>query len=215
MAMFEHPSGSGSAVVQTARSSTAQRLFDCVCATIGLFLLSPVFLVLGIAVKLYDGGPVLYRSQRIGRKGQLFSIYKFRTMVMDADRLGGGLTTKHDRRVTPPGRILRRYKFDELPQLLNVMKGDMSFVGARPEDPRYVARYTPEQKRILDYRPGITSPASLRFSNEEQLLTGENPEQLYLTTLLPQKLSMDLEYLAHRTLVSDLGIILRTIGRML
>lgn len=168
-----------------------------------------------MAVKLYDGGPVLYRAQRIGRKGEFFSIYKFRTMVQDADRLGGGLTMKHDRRVTPPGRILRRYKLDELPQLLNVLQGDMSFVGARPEDPRYVARYTAEQRRILDFRPGITSPASLRFSNEEQLLTGENPEQLYLTSLLPQKLSMDLEYLSHRSLLSDLGVILRTIGRML
>jgi lipopolysaccharide/colanic/teichoic acid biosynthesis glycosyltransferase len=198
-----------------ARSITVQRIFDVVCATLGLFLLSPVFLVLGVAVRLHDGGPVLYRSQRMGRKGRLFTIYKFRTMVQDADRVGGGLTTSHDSRITPPGRILRRYKVDELPQLLNVFKGDMSFVGARPEDPRYVARYTPEQRRILEYRPGITSPASLRFRDEEKFLTGENPEQFYLTTLLPQKLSMDLEYLTRRTLVSDLGIIFRTIGGML
>ena len=197
-----------------AGSSSAQRIFDFFCAAVGLFLLSPVFIILGGAVTLYDGGPVFYRSQRIGRKGKFFTIYKFRTMIQDADRIGGGLTTKHDVRVTPLGRILRRYKVDELPQLLNVLKGDMSFVGARPEDPRYVSRYTPEQRRILEFRPGITSPASLRFSNEEQLLTGENLEQFYLTTLLPQKLSMDLEYLSRRTLVSDLGLIFRTIGRM-
>lgn len=213
--MFEHPSGSGSESSRTARSNTAQRVFDFSCATIGLFILSPVFLILAAAVKLNDSGPVLYRSQRIGRTGKFFTIYKFRTMIQDADRIGGGLTTRHDSRVTPLGRVLRRYKLDELPQLLNVLKGDMSFVGARPEDPCYVDRYTPEQRRILEFRPGITSPASLRFSNEEQLLTGENPEQFYVTTLLPQKLSMDLEYLSRRTLVSDLGVIIRTIGRML
>jgi len=161
---------------------------------------------------VFDGGPVFYRSQRVGWGGKLFSIYKFRSMVQGADKIGGGLTMQQDRRVTRVGRVLRNYKLDELPQLMNVVKGDMGLVGARPEDPRYVAHYSPEQQRILAYRPGITSPASLRFRNEEHLLKGEDAERLYLEQILPQKLAMDLEYFSRRTLWSDLMVIVHTIG---
>jgi len=177
--------------------------------------LSPLLLVISLSVKLHDGGPIFYNSKRVGKGGKLFSIHKFRSMVQNADTMGFGVTTKGDQRVTPIGRMLRRYKLDELPQLLNVLKGDMSFVGARPEDPRFVSHYTSEQRRILEYRPGITSPASLRFKNEEELLSGENAERLYVENLLPQKLSIDLEYQGHRTVLSDLRLIFQTIGRMI
>jgi len=192
-----------------------QRFVDFLAATAGLLVLSPLLLVISLSVKLHDGGPIFYNSKRVGKGGKLFSIHKFRSMVQNADTMGFGVTTKGDQRVTPIGRMLRRYKLDELPQLLNVLKGDMSFVGARPEDPRFVSYYTSEQRRILEYRPGITSPASLRFKNEEELLSGENAERLYVENLLPQKLSIDLEYQGHRTVLSDLRLIFQTIGRMI
>jgi lipopolysaccharide/colanic/teichoic acid biosynthesis glycosyltransferase len=192
-----------------------QRFVDFLAATAGLLVLSPLLLVISLSVKLHDGGPIFYNSKRVGKGGKLFFIHKFRSMVQNADTMGFGVTTKGDRRVTPIGRMLRRYKLDELPQLLNVLKGDMSFVGARPEDPRFVSHYTSEQRRILEYRPGITSPASLKFKNEEELLSGENAEQLYVEKLLPQKLSIDLEYQGHRTVLSDLRLIFQTIGRMI
>jgi lipopolysaccharide/colanic/teichoic acid biosynthesis glycosyltransferase len=191
-----------------------QRCFDGIAATVGLLILSPLFLVLAFFVKLHDGGPVFHNSTRVGRGGKLFSMHKFRSMVMNADKIGIGLTMKKDPRVTPIGRTLRKYKLDEMPQLLNVIKGDMSLVGARPEDPRYVAQYTAEQRRILEYRPGITSPASLMYRNEEELLSGENAQQMYVEELLPKKLSVDLEYLDRRTVWSDIMLILRTIRRM-
>jgi len=192
--------------------ATSQRVLDIVASGAGLIILSPLFLILGVLVKLQDGGPVLYSSQRVGRGGKLFSIYKFRSMVQGADRMGGGLTVRGDARVTRVGRLLRNYKLDELPQLLNVFKGDMSLVGARPENPAYVARYTPEQREILNYRPGITSPASLRYRNEEEMLGGGDTDALYVGKILPEKLAMDLAYLRTRTVVSDVIVILRTIG---
>jgi lipopolysaccharide/colanic/teichoic acid biosynthesis glycosyltransferase len=185
---------------------------DFTAATAGLILLSPVFLIIGLAVKLQDGGPVFYRSMRVGKGGKLFAIYKFRSMVQGADRAGGGLTVRGDARVTGVGRMLRAHKLDELPQLLNVIKGDMSLVGARPESPGYVEKYTQEQRAILRYRPGITSPASLQYKNEEELLAGGDTEKLYLEKILPHKLSIDIEYLGRRTVWSDLRVILQTIG---
>ncbi len=189
-----------------------QRACDVLASAAGLVLLSPVFLIVATSIVIVDGGSVLYRSRRVGQGGRLFSIYKFRSMVQGADKMGGGITTKGDQRVTRVGRVLRKYKLDERPQLFNVLKGDMSFVGARPEDPRYVAHYTPDQRKILAYRPGITSPASLQFRHEEEILAGDRTEQLYLERILPQKLSLDLDYLSRRTIWSDLRIILQTIG---
>jgi lipopolysaccharide/colanic/teichoic acid biosynthesis glycosyltransferase len=147
----------------------------------------------------------------VGRGGNEFFLLKFRSMSLDADRKGGGLTQKDDPRVTPVGRYLRRYKLDEFPQLVNVLRGEMGFVGPRPEDPRFVERYTAGQREALRYRPGITSPASLVFRDEENLLTGENHEEHYLNHLLPKKLSMDIEYMSRRTTLSDLRLILRTV----
>jgi lipopolysaccharide/colanic/teichoic acid biosynthesis glycosyltransferase len=210
--MFEHLSGAGGHTPPLIQHGRAQRIVDFLAASIGLFTLSPLFLVIGVAVKLQDGGPVFYRSMRVGMGGTLFAIYKFRSMVQGADRVGGGLTVRGDRRVTGVGRLLRAHKLDELPQLFNVLKGDMSLVGARPENPEYVGRYTPEQRAILRYRPGITSPASLQYRNEEELLAGGDTDALYMEKILPHKLSIDLEYLSRRTVRSDLMVILQTIG---
>lgn len=192
----------------------ARRLLDVVAAAAGLALLSPLFLAIAAAIKLDSPGPVFYRARRVGRYGQEFRLYKFRSMVADADRRGPGITAAGDRRVTRVGRFLRRTKLDELPQLINVLKGEMSLVGPRPEDPRYVALYTPEQRRVLEARPGITSAASLAFRHEEQLLSGPDWEQVYRTQVMPAKLALDLDYLDRRTLASDLALIWRTILAM-
>lgn len=156
----------------------------------------------------------MYRAKRVGIRGAIFDLYKFRTMAPNADKMGG-ITVLGDKRVTPIGRFLRKYKLDELPQLLNVLKGDMSFVGPRPEDPRYVERYTPEQREVLSVPPGITSPASLHFRNEEALLSGGDWESKYIEQILPRKLAMELEYFPSRSLGGDVRIIIRTLGGIL
>ena len=192
-------------------SDGARRVFDVTVASAGLALLSPALLLIALSVKLYDRGEVFYRARRVGKDGHLFWLYKFRSMVPRADSQGGGITVAADSRVTSLGRWLRQYKLDELPQLINVVKGDMSFVGPRPEDPRYVAMYTLEQRKVLTVRPGITSPASLHYRNEESLLSGGNWEKLYLEKILPHKLAIELDYLPQHTMWNDIKIIFHTI----
>jgi lipopolysaccharide/colanic/teichoic acid biosynthesis glycosyltransferase len=195
--------------------SPSQRIFDLTFAVPGLIVLSPLLLVLSIAVKSYDGGPIFYRGKRMGVGGKVFDLFKFRTMVVDADKMGRGVTVARDARITPVGRLLRKYKLDELPQLFNVVAGDISLVGPRPEDPRITAHYSPEQKRVLQFRPGITSPASLQFRDEESLLTGTDWESSYFRDILPRKLDMEMAYFPRRTLFSDFKIIVNTIVRVL
>ena len=207
-------SGSEEAATRAERHAGARRTLDLVASAAGLVVLAPVLAALALAVKLGDGGPALYVSRRVGRYGRPLSLYKFRTMVVGADRQGPGITTAADRRVTRVGAVLRRYKLDELPQLANVLKGEMSLVGPRPEDPRYVAAYTPEERRVLDVRPGLTSPASLAFRDEARRLEGEDWERVYVEEILPAKLALERAYLRRRTLGSDLGLILRTLGRL-
>jgi lipopolysaccharide/colanic/teichoic acid biosynthesis glycosyltransferase len=190
------------------------RAIEIALALAGLIVCIPVFLVVAILIVLHDGGPVLYRARRVGLRGDPFALLKFRSMVLDADQVGGGLTTAVDSRVTPVGAFLRKYKLDELPQLWNVLRGDMSFVGPRPEDPRYVSLYSQEQRRVLNVRPGITSPASLEYRNESALLSGEGSEAYYVGTILPHKLALELEYLERRTLWTDIGLILRTVSNL-
>lgn len=192
----------------------AQRWFDIFGASVGLLLLSPLLLLAALWVKFDSPGPVLYRAVRVGQAGKTFRLFKFRSMVADADRRGPGITTAGDARVTKSGRWLRRTKVDELPQLINVLRGEMSLVGPRPEDPRYVALYTDEQRRVLAYRPGITSAASLAYRHEERVLSGANWDQVYREQVLPAKLAADLAYLAHRSLFTDIRLILRTIAAM-
>ncbi len=193
-------------------ADSIRRLLDIVASVAGLIVLSPLFILIGLWIKCDSPGPVCYRAQRVGKDGRLFRLYKFRSMVADADKRGPGITATGDTRITPVGRFLRRTKLDELPQLINVLRGEMSLVGPRPEDPHYVALYTPEQRRVLAVRPGMTSAASLVYRHEEQLLAGEDWETVYRTKVLPDKLAIDLAYLERRTLVSDLKLILRTIA---
>lgn len=189
-----------------------RRAMDILASLGGMAILSPLFVVVAIAIKMDSPGPIFYRARRVGRHGQEFQLFKFRTMVEDAARQGPGITASGDPRITNVGRILRRMKIDELPQLINVLKGDMSLVGPRPEDPRYVALYTPEQREVLSVRPGITSAASLAYRHEEQLLSGEDWETFYREQVLPDKLTIDLNYLNQRTVFSDFVLILRTIA---
>ncbi len=179
-----------------------RRVVDIVASSIGLLVLAPLFILIAIVVR----PPVFYRARRVGLHGREFAMLKFRSMTVAAS--GAALTMQNDARVTRVGRMLRRTKLDELPQLLNVLRGEMSLVGPRPEDPRYVAMYDAEQRRILDVRPGITSAASFAYRNEEQLLTSE---QQYIDVIMPAKLKLDLDYERSRTLLTDLRLILRTI----
>lgn len=188
-----------------------KRLFDIVASAIGLLVLSPLLLILSLMVQLDTPGPIFYRATRVGRYGQPFKLLKFRSMVIDADKVGPGVTGAQDPRVTRSGRFLRRTKLDELPQLVNVLRGEMSLVGPRPEDPRYVAFYTDEQREVLNVRPGITSPASLKYRNEEALLVGEDWEKHYVEHVMPAKLAVDLEYVRKSSLARDLFTVINTI----
>jgi lipopolysaccharide/colanic/teichoic acid biosynthesis glycosyltransferase len=191
-----------------------RRAMDLAGAATGLLILSPLLVAIAFAIRLHDGGPALYRSRRVGQDGRLFRLYKFRTMVVDADQQGPGITQTGDPRITTIGQWLRRTKLDELPQLLNVLRGEMSLIGPRPEDPRYVALYTPEEREVLRVRPGITSVASLAYRHEEALLFGADWELRYRGEVLPAKLALDRAYLARRTVWSDMHLILATIASM-
>jgi lipopolysaccharide/colanic/teichoic acid biosynthesis glycosyltransferase len=191
-----------------------KRAFDLMFAAIGLVLSAPLMAVIGLVIKLGDRGPVFFAQQRIGRFGEPFQIYKFRTMVANAEKLGIPLTTRDDPRITRVGHWLRRTKLDELPQLWNVVKGDMSLVGPRPEVPRYVALYTAEQRQVLEVRPGITDPASLQFFDEARCLATSNPEIAYITLILPRKLAINLAYLRRRTVLSDFVVLLATLRKL-
>jgi lipopolysaccharide/colanic/teichoic acid biosynthesis glycosyltransferase len=189
-----------------------KRLFDIVCAGAGILILLPVGLLIGVLIKLSDWGPMFYTQTRIGQFGRPFRIRKFRSMGVNADKVGLPVTQGEDRRITRIGRWLRRMKLDELPQLWNVLVGDMSFVGPRPEVPRYVERYTPEQREILEHKPGITDMATMLFRNEETLLRGTaDVEQFYIRYCLPKKIELNRQYALRASVVQDLWIILQTL----
>ena len=188
-----------------------KRAFDIAASALGLIVLSPLLVLVALAIKLDSAGPVFYRATRVGKDSNLFRLVKFRSMKAGADQQGPGITTARDARITQVGRFIRLSKLDELPQLWNVLIGQMSIVGPRPEDPRYVALYTEEQRQVLTVRPGITSPASLAYRHEEQMLHGDNWEQRYVEEVLPAKLAVDLEYARHPTLWQDILIIGKTL----
>ena len=192
----------------------ATRLFDIVCAGIGLLLLSPLLLAVAVWVRLDSPGPVMFRQERVGRFGATFRIHKFRTMRVDAPRLGPQITIGDDARITRSGRWLRASKVDELPQLWDVLRGAMSLVGPRPEVPRYVALYPAELRElVLSVRPGITDPASLSFRNESELLArAEDPEREYVEVVMPMKLRLAADYVRSATLGGDIRLILATLG---
>src|SRR5882762_4185785 len=190
----------------------AKRIYDLFFSTLGLALLSPLFLLIAVLVRLSDGGPVFFRQQRVGQHGKRFWIWKFRTMIVDAENKGLSVTKDGDPRITPAGRLLRKTKLDELPQLWNVWRGEMSFVGPRPEVPRYVERYTPSQREILQLKPGITDLATLEFRNEEDLLRqAADVETFYLEHCVPRKIELNLLHARRASLWQDTRIILQTL----
>ncbi len=188
-----------------------KRLFDIVAASCGLLVLSPVFLLLAVWIKADSRGPVFYRQSRVGRGNRDFWLYKFRSMRVGADRAGLITVGGRDPRVTASGYYIRKYKLDELPQLINVLRGDMSIVGPRPEVRRYVDLYTPEQMHVLDVRPGITDLASIRYRNESELLArAEDPDRYYVEVVMQDKLRINLEYVANHSFVYDMRLIFKT-----
>ena len=188
-----------------------KRLFDILASGVGLICLSPLFVVLAVWIKCDSRGPVFYRQVRVGKDNRDFRLFKFRSMRPDSDRLGLITVGGHDPRVTRSGYYIRRYKLDEFPQLINVFKGDMSLVGPRPEVRKYVDMYTPEQMRVLSVRPGITSLASIRYRNENEILAkADDPDRCYIEKVMPDKLAIDLEYVDRATLWNDIRLIFST-----
>lgn len=193
-----------------------KRFFDFAVALIGLLSLSPLLAALALAIKLDSEGPVFYRGLRAGRFGRPFQIFKFRTMVVNADKVGGPSSGADDPRITLMGVFLRRFKLDELPQLINVLKGEMSLVGPRPEVMQEVLLYTEEEKRLLQLRPGITDWASIRFRHEGEILRGSaDPHQTYREMIRPEKIRLGLEYVRSHSLFTDCRIIVRTLKSIL
>ena len=188
-----------------------KRAFDVVASGLGLIVLSPLFFILAIWIKLDSKGPVFYRQVRVGRNNKDFRIFKFRSMRVGSDK--GSLVTigGHDPRVTRSGYFIRKFKFDELPQLINVFLGDMSLVGPRPEVRHYVDYWTPEQMHVLDVRPGITDPASIKFRNENELMEqAEDPEKYYIKVIMQEKIKLYLEYVEKHSFLYDIGLIFKT-----
>lgn len=188
-----------------------KRLFDMVASGLGLIVLSPLFLILAVWIKLDSKGPVFYRQVRVGLRNKDFRIFKFRSMRVGADK--GSLVTigGRDPRITRSGYFIRKFKFDELPQLINVFVGDMSLVGPRPEVRHYVDYWTLEQMHVLDVRPGITDPASIKFRNENELMEqAEDPEKYYIEVIMQEKLKLYLDYVANHSFWGDIGLIFKT-----
>lgn len=189
-----------------------KRLFDIIASALGLIVLSPLFLVLAVWIKVDSKGPVFYRQTRVGWHNKDFRIFKFRSMRVGSDR--GSLVTigGRDPRITNSGYYIRKYKLDEFPQLINVLIGDMSLVGPRPEVRHYVDYWTPEQMRVLDVRPGITDPASIKFRNENELMAqADDPEQYYINVIMQEKLRLYLEYVDNQSFLYDLRLIFATL----
>lgn len=193
----------------------AKRTLDLVTAGAGLVVLAPLLAVVAVLVKTEDGGPVFFRQERVGYRGRTFRIWKFRTMVPDAGTHGLPLTVGGDSRVTRIGAWLRRLKLDELPQLFNVLIGDMSLVGPRPEVPCYVASYSAEERRVLDLVPGVTDEASIRYMAESALLARAlDPERVYVSEIVPDKIRLNLAYAARATVWTDVWVIMATLRRL-
>lgn len=188
-----------------------KRTVDIIFSLIWIIILSPIYMILSLIIKIDSKGPVLFKQKRIGLHGKPFYIYKFRTMHTDAS-IDLKITPENDNRITQIGKYLRRYKLDEIPQLFNVIKGDMSLVGPRPEVPEYLCYYSDDFNRILNVKPGITDLASIKYRNESQLLANrENVAEYYINTILPDKMRMNFEYINKRSLYFDFLIIIKTI----
>ncbi len=195
--------------------SCGKRIMDLLLSSVGLVATSPLFLLVALAIKREDGGSVFFKQERVGKGWKTFKVWKFRTMVENAERLGLKITAGKDPRITRVGRFLRKYKIDELPQLINVVKGDMSLVGPRPEVFEYASRYKEDYDYILKVKPGITDFAALEFIDEEEMLKdAENPEEYYINHILPKKIELYKEYIKRQSFLTDVGILLRTLMRI-
>lgn len=192
----------------------SKRIFDLFFVILGLIALSPILVLVALIIKFKDGGNVLFQQTRVGKGGKHFKVLKFRTMVINAEKLGDKITTGNDPRITPVGSFLRKYKLDELPQLINVLKGEMSLVGPRPEVPEYVEYYPEETRKIvLSVPPGITDKASIEFVNENDLLSDSNdPVSDYKNKVLPVKLAYNVDYVKERSLWMDFSLIFKTVA---
>ena len=189
-----------------------KRLFDITASFFGIIILSPLLIFIGLWVGLSSKGGVFYKQIRVGRNNKDFKLYKFRSMRVNSDKQGLLTVGSKDSRITKAGYFIRKYKIDELPQLFNVLKGDMSFVGPRPEVRRYVDLYSKEQMKVLSVRPGITDPASIKYRNENDILSSaSNPEEYYIQHIMPDKLKINIDYINKRTFVKDIKIIFQTI----
>jgi len=193
-----------------------KRLFDLFFSLIGMIFLIPIFIIIALLIKIDSKGSIFYKQVRVGKNLHPFKIYKFRTMKDDSDKKGLLSLGKNDSRITKIGHALRKYKLDELPQLINVLKGEMSFVGPRPEVKKYVDLYSEKQKEVLEVKPGITDKASLEYFEEEQLLgVSKNPEKTYIEVIMPRKIEINKKYLSKRTLLTDIALIFKTFFRMI
>ena len=193
-----------------------KRAMDIVVSGGALAVLWPVLLLIALAIKIDDPGPVFYRQVRVGKDGKEFRIFKFRTMVVDADKKGLQITVGRDNRITRMGRLLRKTKLDELAQLINVFTGEMSFVGPRPEVPKYVNLYTPYQRQVLLVRPGITDYASIAYRNENDMLEGaQDPEKMYIDVIMPDKIELNMKYLHEISPLADIRLIFSTIAAVI
>ncbi|MFB0919136.1 MAG: sugar transferase [Clostridiaceae bacterium] len=187
-------------------------IFDLVLGIIGFILLSPILVIISVLVVFTSKGPAFFKQDRVGKNGRVFGIYKFRTMITNAEDVGLKLTIGDDPRITSVGKVLRKYKLDELTQIINIVIGDMSFVGPRPEVPKYVAMYNPEQRKVLIVKPGVTDLASIKFRNENEILgKSKDPEKTYIEKIMPEKLRINLEYVENISLLNDIRLILKTI----
>lgn len=193
-----------------------KRIFDFILAFIGLLLLTPLFIILIIWIKIDSKGGAFYKQQRVGRFNKDFNMYKFRSMYTNSSKKGLLTIGNDDNRITSCGYFIRKYKLDEFPQLFNVLRGDMSLVGPRPEVRKYVELYTKDQMKVLEVKPGITDLASIQFSNENEILKNqENPEQYYIEYILPKKLGLNMQYVATRSFLGDIKIIFQTLNKIL
>ena len=193
-----------------------KRLFDIFFSLFGILLLLWLFLIIALAIKCTSKGPALFKQERVGKDAKTFKIWKFRSMVVNAEAKGMQITTDGDNRITKVGKFIRKTKIDELPQLFNVLSGKMSFVGPRPEVPKYVAMYTDEQLRVLSVKPGITDLASIEYRNENDLLDGaEDAERKYVEEIMPAKLALNLKYIEKAGFFYDIGLIFKTVGKVI
>lgn len=193
-------------------SLVLKRIFDFVLGFMLLIILSPLFIILSVIIKVDSKGPIMFRQTRVTQYGKRFRIFKFRTMIDNADKIGSQITTKDDARITRVGRLLRKYRLDEIPQLFNIIVGDMSFVGTRPEVPKFVEKYTDEMKATLLLPAGVTSDASIQYKDEELLLSdASDVDDLYINKVLPEKMKYNLKWLKEYNLINDMKTMIRTI----